>query len=141
MTRSLSTMKNMILIATFTLLSLTSVDASAQNKATVNVPFAFVANHQMVPAGRYQIVSSEMSLTLIDANTGKAQGRFLVRHETGDAIETQGRLKFQVSGSRHVLIEVQFAGSSTHSRLLGQPKQEQRHVARNSEPPIEVAMK
>ncbi|HEY2471719.1 MAG TPA: hypothetical protein VGI45_28295 [Terracidiphilus sp.] len=140
MTRSLSTMKNMILIATFALVSFTAVTASAQNKATVYVPFAFVANHQTLPAGHYEVLSSVTSLTLIDANTGKAQALFLVRHEAGDAIETRGRLRFQMSGSRHVLVEVQFAGSSTHSRLLGQPKQE-RQVARSGEPTIEVAMK
>jgi hypothetical protein len=143
MTRSLSTLKNMILIATFALLPLAAVNASAQNSAHVNVPFAFVANHNVVPAGYYQVISSETTLTLINANSGKALAMLLVRPENGDAIETQGRLSFQVSGSRHILTEAQFAGSSTHSKLLAQPKRE-RQVANNtnlSGATVEVAMK
>jgi hypothetical protein len=140
MTPRVSTLKNMILIATFALLPLASVNASAQNKAYVNVPFDFVANHQLLPSGYYEMMSSDTSLTLINANTGKAQAILLVRHEAGDAIETRGRLRFQVSGHRRVLVEAQFAGSSVHSKLLGQPKRE-RVVARNAEPSIEVAMK
>jgi hypothetical protein len=116
------------------------VNASAQNKASVNVPFTFMANHQVVPAGHYQVLASETSLTLIDASTGRTQALLLVRHESGDAIETQGRLTFKVSGTHRVLVEAQFAGSSTHSRLLAQPKEE-RTVARIAEPSIEVAMK
>jgi hypothetical protein len=139
MTRSLSTLKNTILIAAFALLPF-AVTASAQTKARVNVPFAFVANHQLVPAGYYEVLSSDSTLTLINANTRKAQVVLVVRHEAGDAIETQGRLRFQVSGTHLVLIEVQFAGSSIHSELLARPKQE-RIVARNTAPAIQVAMK
>jgi hypothetical protein len=124
MTRHFASLKSMILIATFALLPLAAVNASAQNSAHVNVPFSFVANHHVVPAGYYQVISSDTTLTLIDANSGKARAMLLVRHEYGDAIETQGRLSFQMSGGRHILTEVQFAGSSTHSRLLAQPKQE-----------------
>jgi len=126
MTRYFASLKSTILIATFALLPLVAVNASAQNSAHVNVPFAFMANHHVMPAGYYQVISSDTSLTFIDAS-GKAQAMVLTRHEQGDAIETQGRLRFAVSGSRRILTEVQFAGSSTHSRLLGQPKAE--HVA------------
>lgn len=140
MTRSLSTLKNTILIAAFALLPMAAVNASAQGKAYVNVPFAFMANHQVVPAGYYQVLSSESTLTLINANSRKVQAILLVRHEAGEAIETQGRLRFDVSGSHHVLTEVQFAGSSVHSELLAQPKQE-RIVARSADPAIQIAMK
>jgi hypothetical protein len=140
MTRSLSTLKNTILIASLALLPFAAINASAQNKAIVNVPFTFIANHQVIPAGQYQVLSNDTSLTLIDANSRKAKAFLLVRPEYADAIESQGRLRFYVSGSRHVLVEAQFAGSSTHRRLLAQPKQERR-VARSEEPMIEVAMK
>ena len=140
MTRSLSTIKNTILIAALALLPLAAVNASAQSKARVNVPFAFMANHQVVPAGYYQVLSSDSTLTLINAASGKVQAILLVRHEAGDAIETQGRMRFKVSGSHHVLTEVQFAGSSVHSELLAQPKPEHT-VARNASPAIQVAMK
>ena len=143
MTRSQSTLKNTILIATFALLPFAAVHASAQNAAHVNVPFDFVANHQYVPAGNYIVQSSENAVTLISANTRKAEAILLTRKEAGDAIETRSLLEFYVSGSRHVLVEAQFAGSSMHSMLLGQPKKE-RMEARNTEPAgqtIEIAMK
>ncbi len=142
MTRQFASFKNMILTATVALLPLAAVYASAQNSAHVSVPFGFVANHTYVPAGYYKLLSSDTTLTLINENSGKAQAILLVRHEGGDAIETQGRLSFQLSGGRHILTEVQFAGSSTHSKLLAQPKRE-RQVARNdsTDATVEVAMK
>lgn len=141
MTRTPSTLRNIILIAAFALLPFAAVNASAQNSAHVNVPFAFVANHTLVPAGYYQVLSSETTLTLINAGTGRAQAVLLARHEAGDAIETQGRLLFRVSGNRHVLTQVQFAGSSVHSRLLAQPKPE-RTVSRTTNPTtLEIAMR
>jgi hypothetical protein len=140
MTRSLSSLRNTILIAALALLPLAAVNAPAQSKARVNVPFAFVANHQLVPAGYYEVLSSDTTLTLVNTNSGRVQAILLVRHEAGDAIETQGRLRFQVSGTHYVLTEAQFAGSSVHSELLARPKQE-RIVARNTAPTIQVAMK
>jgi hypothetical protein len=143
MTCSISTLKNKLLIATLALLPIAAANASAQNKAIVNVPFAFVANHHVMPAGRYEVLSSDTSLTFIDANTRRTQAVLLSRHEAGDVIETQGKLRFLVAGSRYVLIEARFAGSSTHSELLAKPKLEG-SVARGPEPAtatVDVAMK
>ena len=140
MTRSLATLKNTILIAAIALLPLAAVNAAAQSTAHVEVPFQFMANHQVFPAGLYEVLSSDSSVTLINARSEKVQAILLVRHEQGGAIETQGRLRFHVSGNHYVLTEVQFAGSSLHSILLGQPKRE-RIVARNEAPTIELAMK
>ena len=138
----ISTLKNKLLIATLALLPFAAANASAQNKAIVNVLFAFVANHHAMPAGKYEVLSSDNSLTFIDTNTRRAQAVLLTTHETGDAIETRGRLRFLVTGSRYVLIEARFAGSSTHSELLARPKLE-RSIARGAETgtTVEVAMK
>jgi len=142
MTRHFASLKNMILIATFALLPMAAVNASAQNSAHVNVPFAFVANHQSVPAGYYQVLASDTSLTLIDTNTGKAQAILVVRHEAGPAIESKGMLTFKTSGGRHILTEAQFAGSSTHSELLAQPKQERQVASTESNgATVQLAMK
>lgn len=145
MPHSISTLKNALLIPTFALLSFAPVNASAQQKeAIVNVPFAFVANDQAMPAGRYEVLSSasDTSLTFIDANTGRAQGVLLSRSETGGAIETRGVLRFLVIRSRYVLIEVRFGGSSTHNELLAKPKLE-RSVAGTgpATTTVEIAMK
>jgi hypothetical protein len=143
MTRSFSTLKNVILTASFALLPFAAVNASAQNAARVNIPFGFMANHHYVPAGTYSVLPSENAVTLINADTRKAEAILLIRKEAGDVIESRGRLEFYVSGSRHVLVEAQFAGSSMHSKLLGQPKQE-RVAASNSQPTgtmVELAMR
>jgi hypothetical protein len=142
MTRSLSTLKNVILTASFALLPFAAVNASAQNAARVNVPFGFLANHHYVPAGIYKVLPSEDTVTLINADTQKAVAILLIRKEMGDVIESRGRMEFYVSGTRHVLVDVQFAGSSSHSRLLGQPKRE-RQVASNvsTNAKVELAMK
>lgn len=143
MTRHFASLKNMILIASVALLPLAAVNASAQNSARVNVPFAFVANHSAVPAGSYKVILSDTILTLINAETGRAQSMLLVRREDTAKIETQGRLSFEISGGRYILTDVQFAGSSEHNKLLAQPKRE-REVAKNTDPSgatIELAMK
>jgi hypothetical protein len=132
MTRSVSTLKNIMTIATFALLPLAVVNVSAQAKAHVDVPWGFVANHHYVPAGNYEVLTSENTMTLIDADSGRTAAVLLIRKEGGSEIENRGRLEFYVSGSRHTLVEAQFAGSSMHSILLGQPKPE-RTVARNSD--------
>ncbi len=140
MTRTLSTLKSMLLIGALALFATAARDASAQHKSYVNVPFAFTANHFLVPAGYYEVLASESSLTLINVNSRKVAAIVLIRKESGGAIETRGCMQFFVSGNRHVLTQVQFAGSSLHSILLGQPKRE-RIVARNAAPTIELAMK
>jgi hypothetical protein len=142
MTRSLSTPKNIVLTASLALLPFAAVNASAQNAARVNIPFGFVANHHYVPAGTYNVLPSDNAVTLINADTRKAEAILLIRKEAGNAIESRGRLEFYVSGSHHVLVEVQFAGSSAHSRLLAQPKRE-RQIASNdsTDATVELAMK
>ena len=141
MTRSVSTLKNIMTIATFALLPLAVVNVSAQAKAHVDVPWGFVANHHYVPAGYYEVLPSDNAMTLIDAKTGRAAAILLIRKEAGSKIENRGRLEFYVSGSRHMLVEAEFAGSSMHSILLGQPKPE-RTEARNSDQAttFEIAM-
>jgi hypothetical protein len=140
MTRSLSTLKSMLLIGTCALVIFAARHASAQNRSHVNVPFAFTANHHQMPAGYYEVLASETSLTLLNVNSKEVRAILLIRRESGDAIETRGRMEFFVSGSHHVLTQVQFAETSMHSILLGQPKRE-RIVARNASATIELAMK
>jgi hypothetical protein len=142
MTCHFSSLRKMILIATFALLPMAAVNASAQNAARVNIPFGFLANHHFVPAGTYDVLPSENSVTLIHSDTRKPEAILLIQKATGNAIESRGRMEFYVSGSRHVLIDVQFAGSSSHSMLLGQPKREQQIAGNNSaDAKVQLAMK
>jgi hypothetical protein len=143
MTYHISTLKIMFLVSLIAVLPFTADRASAQNAALVNVPFGFQANHVYLPAGYYEVLSSDNTVIFIDAKTCKAQAILLVRHEDGSEIETRGRLIFLVRGDRRMLKEVQFAGSSTHSELTLRPEK-LREVARVPQPTnttIEIAMK
>ena len=80
MTRTLSTLKLTLITVALSVLSLAVPTASAQNKAVVTVPFAFRANQQVLPAGQYQVVSSDSILMFIDANTGRTSAALLGRH-------------------------------------------------------------
>jgi hypothetical protein len=111
-------------VEAFALLPLAAVSTSAQEIAHVNLPFAFVADHVALPAGRYEVLASDSSLTFINLDTCRAQAMLMARKEPGDRIAAGSALEFYVIGNRHVLTEVQFAGSSYRSELLSQPKRE-----------------
>ena len=133
MTSKISTLKNSILIATFALLPLAAVEASAQTRnVTVDVPFGFVANHTSMPAGHYRILWNNDLLTFVNADTGESQALVLIRTESGNSAEALGKLEFYMAGSRYWLTEVHFGGTSIHAVLLRQPKLE-RVIARNGE--------
>lgn len=141
MTRTAS-LKNAIMIAALALLPFAAVHASAQNGTQVNIPFAFQANHASLPAGHYRVIASESSLTFMNLGTGRVQAMLLTRDEAGYVIPSYGRLEFYVSGHRHMLTEVQFAGSGKHIVLLRQPEKE-RVVAESASAAnetIEIAM-
>jgi len=131
MNRTVFNLKNTIMIAALALLPFAAVHASAQKNAQVNIPFAFQANHTNLPAGHYRVVASESTLTLYNLETGRAQAVLLTRDDAGHAIPERGRLEFYVSGNRHMLTNVQFAGSSKEIVLLRQPKEE-RVAAKNA---------
>jgi hypothetical protein len=141
MIRSSSKLKKMI-IATFGLLPFVAVSASAQEKAQVNVPFAFLADQVSLPAGHYKVLATDSHLTLINMENGRAQAMVLTMNEQGNAIEARGSMKFHVAANRYVLTEVLFAGSSEHKELLHQPMQE--HITASLTPrrddAIEIAM-
>jgi hypothetical protein len=122
---------------------LAGVQASAQSKATLYIPFAFTTNHQTMPAGHYSLeLLSDRFLCFTDSRTGKHQGVIMVQPEAGNYIETRGRLRFIVRGDRHYLTEVRFAGSSMLSGTV-LTRSFARELAANpqTDSTIELAMK
>jgi len=110
-------------------LSLGAVAASAQISAPIYVPFAFIANHQLLPAGTYKVeVLSHRFLAFVNSETGNTERIVMVRPESGSKIETIGRLVFLSYGGRtegrYILKEVHMVGSSMHHVLVVQPKPE-----------------
>jgi hypothetical protein len=124
------------------LLGLGAVAASAQISAPVYVPFAFTANHHLLPAGTYKVeLLSDHFVAMIDSQTGKSKGIVLVRPEAGTRIEPVGGLVFASYGSTYVLKEVRMTGSSTHSELAVQPKPEPLSAKSSTKSTFTVAMR
>jgi len=143
MKRRLFSIAHLLLIALTAGLLLAGANAAAQSKATVYIPFAFTANHQTMPAGHYLLeLLSDRFLCFSDSRTGKHQAVIMVQPESGDYIETRGRLRFLSRGDRHYLTEIRFAGSSMHSLPVVR-REQARELATNQQTAssVEIAMK
>jgi len=65
----------------------------------------------------------------------------LVQPESGQYIETRGRLRFRMRGDRHYLTEIRFAGSSMHSiPVIQQNLARELAASEQGGSPIEVGM-
>ncbi|HXR39739.1 MAG TPA: hypothetical protein VN776_11625 [Terracidiphilus sp.] len=144
MNRRFSTLTRLLLTAVAVGLLSTATYAAAQTSAPIRVPFAFTANHQLVPAGYYKVERlSDRFLAFIDAKTGRTQSIVMVRPESGPAIQTGSRLVFMSTGNRYYLREVKIAGTSVRSELVMQYRFE-KDIAKNQLPAastVEIAMK
>ena len=118
MKRRATTLTNLFLsLALTTGLLCTATSASAQTTTSVTVPFGFLANHLYVPAGSYKVqLLSDRFLSLRNIKTDKTQV-VMVCPESGQIIETRGRLVFQRHDGRLFLKQVWIAGTSMHSEL------------------------
>jgi hypothetical protein len=136
---------HMLLI--ITILGLAASAASAQISAPVYVPFNFIANHQLLPAGTYKVeLLSDRFVAFINNETGKTERIVMVRPETGSRIESVGGLVFlsyvgRSPDDRYVLKEVRMTGSSMHSELAIQPKPEPLSAKNASVSTFEIAMR
>jgi hypothetical protein len=83
-----------------------------------------LADHQNVPGGSYKVqLLSDRFLSLRNIKTNNAQV-LMVRPEAGQVIGTRGRMVFYREGNRSYLTQVWIAGSSLHSEMAVQHKQE-----------------
>lgn len=105
--------------------------ASAQNSARANIPFAFSANHQVLPAGCYQ-VKVTWNIGLVLANCDGRNIALLMAH-TGTAYgyPDHSSLLFRVTPRGYRLIQVRIARSNTETYLLVQQLRSERELARN----------
>ena len=102
-----------------------ATNASAQATGPIYIPFAFTANHQLVPSGFYKVdLLSDRYLALIDSKTGTTRTILMVRPEQGTNVSARTGFVFHGSGARYFLKEVKIAGSSMRSELAVQPKPE-----------------
>ena len=121
----IATFPSLLLMASVVSLICPATNVAAQATGTIYIPFAFTANHQLVPAGSYKVdLLSDRYLALIDSKTGTTRTVLLVRPEQGPNISARSGFVFHGSGDRYFLKEVKIAGSSMRSELAVQPKPE-----------------
>jgi hypothetical protein len=117
--------------------------ASAQDSLEVNVPFAFSANHQHLPAGSYRVERlSERCVSIRDIKTARTM-LVMVRPEEGRALESHSRLVFDRQGNQNYLTQVWIPGTSTYSKLTARPPQINQELAKHqpAHSTVEVASK
>jgi hypothetical protein len=114
--------------------------ASAQN-ARVNIPFDFVANQQVLPAGCYTVeLQSHTYLHLVDCATGKIVGLMVRTTNAYEEVGT-GKLLFRDTIRGYRLSQIRFAYINMQSDLAVQPKLEEVVAKNPAGKTIEIAMK
>lgn len=121
----------------------TAAPATSPNAATVHIPFAFTVNYVDMPAGDYTVERIiNRFLCFVDVTTGQRILFALINPEETGSIARHSVLIFHVNGGRHLLIEVQIAGSSKLSRLVVQPPLAEEMAMKESgkHPVVEIEM-
>jgi hypothetical protein len=116
--------------------------ASSQdaNAGTVNVPFSFVANHQVLPAGCYHAkLLSNAILTLANCQTGRTVG-VMVHTTNGYPTIRHGSMVFRVATHENRLVQVRFPGINIESDLSVQSKPERELASGTANKTTEIAM-
>lgn len=124
--------------ACFLVILITAAPAAAQGRVRVNIPFAFEAKSEMLPAGQYVFERAGMG--------GSAMMRIQsVEHRTAVTILTlparstadnyNPHLMFEVLGGTHRLSEIWTAGSDAGAVV---PRTKQQEIAAKQEKAIKL---
>jgi hypothetical protein len=86
--------------------------AAQSSELQINVPFAFVAGGQKLPAGTYYVQKAdETGLILIHSRTGQSATTFTVQSGDYNAVDGHPGLSFERNGQGEpVLTKIQMAG-------------------------------
>jgi hypothetical protein len=116
-------------------LCLGSVQAQAQTILRVNVPFAFSAGGQSLPAGAYEVVQGPAPALTLRSADGQARAVLMpvTRLAQREAQDGQDELVFDKVANKDFLSEVWYAGEDgflvlstpgphTHTRVKGAPR-------------------
>jgi hypothetical protein len=111
-------MKNRIL-AFVGLALLAAVSAHAQNQETVHVdvPFAFQAGSQELPAGRYEIKHINRFIVRMQGPGGVA-GAVMVHLSTTNTAPAMGSIVFHQIGNRYFLAEIWSQGETNGDAIV-----------------------
>lgn len=112
-------------VALATGLLYTAASASAQ-RMSITVPFSFTANHQLMPAGLYEVeMLSNRFMALRNTVTEETQVFMVHPGEGQNPEEAPGRLIFVRTGQEFHLNQVRIAGKIMYSDLVVQHKADQ----------------
>jgi hypothetical protein len=120
-----------------------AIPASAQTSLKVDVPFAFSANNQPLPAGSYWIQrQSEYFLSIRNVKTA-SNVVVMIYPEQGGPLESHSRLIFVREGHQNYLTQVWTPDTNRYSKLTSRPRynQELRTQVHPTPSTIEVAAK
>ena len=129
-----------ILAAALAALSTMSLPLASAQNARVNIPFDFVANQQVLPAGCYTVeLQSHTYLHLVDCATGKVVG--LMARTTNAYKEVgKGKLVFRATVRGYRLTQIHFSNINMQSDLMVQPKFEEVVANSGASKTVEIAM-
>ena len=120
-----------------------AIPASAQTNFDVNVPFAFSAVNQHLPAGHYRVQSqSNYFLSIRNVETAGTTV-VTVRSEGGRHLQGNSRLVFEREGNQNYLTQVWAPDTDRYSELTPRPRhnQELRTQVHPAPSTVEVAAK
>jgi hypothetical protein len=139
-----SILRSSMIVCALTIGSLASThSATAQGTgvAEANIPFAFQAANQTLPAGTYRIDRESSHLILLQG-PGKASGMAIVYETIASHTPHQGKLVFDHYGNKYFLHQIWTAGDSEGLECPKSRAEKETQVATNKQTPesTEVAL-
>ena len=93
--------------------TLCTLTASASTMARVYLPFSFVVNHQMMPAGNYMVDMDGSRHFITLANSADVRSKITSTAGPSDAAKASAVLIFDLCGETHVLRTIHVGDWST----------------------------
>ena len=117
--------------------------ASAQETLRVTIPFAFTANHQVLPAGSYVVKRQDGTwgpyLLLVNRTKGTVAAMLMAYTTVSYRTLARSSLVFHNTGHKYWLSEIRFSESNMTSQLSTQPKPEPGMAKTNPNTTVEIA--
>jgi hypothetical protein len=120
-----------------TALAISCVSAQSDHKTITAVPFDFMVGNRHMPAGTYDITSSQSTLLVRGEDNGSASFAIAISAYAGKTQE-QAKLVFKRYGERYFLSQVWYPGTDQGRQL--QVSKVERELAMNSAKPEIVTL-
>ena len=121
--------KRTFVTATLSVLSLivAAQAVQADEPMLVNIPFAFVAGNETLPAGEYRVqkLDGNSTVVLIRCSDATASAMVVTHAAQAKELQTESKLIFNQYGNRYFLSQVWTAGSIRGRQLLKSPQEKE----------------